>query len=155
MLKKIILSLCVLGVAISTASANQHLVLGKIINETNKPLTIMIKIGGDSGGYVPSFDVGANSHYEVQNYVDIAATTNADKYVRVIERSENENTPDKLSPEVEFTTQWYGGIRPYYTVTQDNITSAKNYVNVIKQKTYTTLIVDHINGKYKYTWKES
>lgn len=150
------LSLCVLGVAISTASARNYLYLSEVINETNKPLTIMIKTGGEFGGDVYAFDVAANSHYEVKAGVDIADVTNARQYTRVIDRSETESSKYKVSPEVEFTTQWregFAAIGNNYHITQRNESYGKFMVPIFRETAYAKLIVNHRDGEFVYTWR--
>lgn len=154
MLKKIMLSLCVLGVAISTASARNYLMLYKIINDTNQNITVLVSTGGESSGYLAGYEVPHNSSIMTENHaVDVAGDINKNKYVQILHIDHNNN--NVVSKKVPYSTQWHGGLRPYYTVTQENVTSGPNYVYVFKGQAYATLKIDLVNGEYKYTWKSA
>ena len=101
--------------------------LYKIINDTNQNITVLVSTGGESSGYLAGYDVPHNSSIMTENHaVDTEGDTNENKYIRIIHPDKNNN--DVLSKKVPYSTQWHGGLRPYYTVTQENVTSDPNYV---------------------------
>ena len=140
--------------AISTASARNYLMLNKIINDTNQNISVFVSTGGESSSYLSGYGVPHNSSIMTEKHaVDLEGDTNENKYIQVLYIDHNNN--EVVSDRIPYQTNWNSGVlgvKPYYTITQENVTSAPKYVYVFPGKAYATLKVDHVNGKYKFTW---